>query len=364
MMPSYDQIVLDQLWHGYYSLGLIRRHRPDIAMIAVRLSRRDHWTELDYRFHGLDGLIQYQLSQHRTVLIVTWEEDIIGAYDQTLTACLNQYREEPVYLVSEMDQLNRLIYSHQMRLEIKQLELPFVLANDCLCYDRLRQQWPVEAAPTSHKNFLCMIGRPDPMKIELALELRRQELHEWGMIVANQFQHPELRGVLVRDQRPPRYDLAQLTSSHRKEAGQVDQHGILISSNVENFRHIESTYGMPLIINPESTMGIFPPTEKSIWPVLLGRLFLILGPVGVMGWVQRFYGSDMSTWVNLDYDRQEAYSLSEFLTKRQQMLHDNQELIQHAPEVARAYRSQLDEARQEFPRNIWRFFKQQIDSLP
>lgn len=364
MMPEYDAIDLDHVWHGYYSLGLIKKHRPDIAMIALRLARRDHWIELDHNYSGLDEMIQHHLRQHRTVLIVPWEEDIMGDHDENLANCLNSYSDEPVYLVSEMDQRNRLFYSHQMRLRIKQLELPFVLVNDCLCYAYLDQQAPASNIGIADKNFVCLIGRPDLIKIELALELRRQGMHEVGLIVANQFRHPELKDVLVQDQRPPRYDLDQLASSHRKEAGQIQHHGILVSSNVENFRYLESTYGHPLVINPESTMGIFPPTEKSIWPVLLGRLFLISGPVGVMSWVQRFYGSDISTWANLDFDSLEAYTWPDFATKRRLMLERNRDLIWHAADVYQQHRSQLAQARQQFPRNLWNFFKQQIDSLP
>lgn len=363
-LPDYDDLDLlqTQLWHGYYTLGLINQYRDDIVMVPFRLSRRDQRPQAESDANSLREKIDQALMSGKKVLVVPWEEDYMGEKEDQFTELFNSYQDQQVYFVSEMDTTGQLIFRDYHRLTCKILELPFVLTNDCVCYSKIRLTLDLKSPASSGYNYLCMIGREEKHKWDLADQLNQQGLSTLGYITGNS-PPGQLRGFISKNPVYPRYDVEQLETQHRKEAAQVRINGIWASSNVENFLHIESTYDIPLIINPESTMGIFPATEKSIWPALLGKMYLIQAQSGAMRYIQRFHDVNQSSWANLDFDLVYGWDEKTHQERRYRMIHDNRQLIVNSREIYQDLKPFLESARWNFAKNIYNFFRSQIDNL-
>lgn len=260
--PDYHDLDLckEPLWHGYYTLGLITRYRPDVAMIPFRLSRQDRWIDQDLNADLLRKKIDEELASGKKILIVPWEEDFMGQKEDAITACFNQYANEDFWLVSEMDHAGQDIFRRYHELTCKILELPFVIVNDAIVYSKIRKTFDPEMALRSDFNYLCMVGRPEKHKFDLLVALKNHDLHDYGYLTfigTNNRYNQGLSSFVKINHHLPRYDIPKLLTDHRKESAQIKIAGIWASSNVENFLHIESTYDMPLIINPESTRCFF-----------------------------------------------------------------------------------------------------------
>lgn len=214
---------------------------------------------------------------------------------------------------------------------------------------------------TSH-GYLCMIGRPEKHKWDLVRALHQQQLHAHGLITGND-PPSALRSCVEHNEIQPRYAIHTLLTEHRKETAQRKINGIWASSNVENFLHLESTYDIPLIINPESTMGIFPATEKSIWPALLGRMYLIQAQPGAMEYIQRFHDVQQSRWADLGFDHVDGWDDQAHWQRRSRMIQDNRALIKNSREIYQDLAHDLDQARYVFAEKIYKFFCDQINSV-
>lgn len=363
--PEFNRLDLTQepLWHGYYSLGMIEKYRPDIRLIDFRLRRRDCWQDSDRNILLLQRSIEQDLAQNKKVLLVPWEEDFMGQQEDSITDCFNQYANEDFWLVSEMDYQGQDIFRRYHELKCKILELPFVITNDAIVYAKIRKNFDPGSAPRSGLSYLCMVGRPEKHKFDLLIALKNYNLHDHGHLTfmdANFLNNRELLSFAKPNITVPKYHLSKLSTSHRKEAAQIEIAGIWASSNVENFLHIESTYDMPLIINPESTMGIFPATEKSIWPALLGRLYLIQAQSGIMKYIQQFHDVDQHLWANLEFDSIHGWDQQAHDLRRQTMISKNRELIQDSTMIYAQLREALEQSRWSFAERMYRFFCRQI----
>lgn len=360
-LPEYSKLDLTQChtYHGYYTLGLIKQYRPDIEIITFKLARHDQWADSDHDVTFLKTEIDNALLNNKIVLFVPWEEDVMGERDYALTDLLNSYKDRPLYFVSEMDSQGQLIFKDYHKFECKILELPFVLVNDCICYDQVRYNLNLPMPAKSNLNFLCMIGRPEGHKFDLAESLIANKLDQFGLITSMDQNNLDLS----INKQIPRYEVNQLLTVHRKEAAQKNINGVWVSSNVENFLHIESTYDMPLIINPESTMGIFPATEKSIWPALIGKLFLIQAQAGIMAYIQRFYTVDQSQYANLDFDKVYGWDHNAHNDRRTNMIINNADLIKDASYVYSKLYPELQNARKSFVVNMYNFFVEQVKKI-
>jgi len=360
MLPDYAALDLGQLdlWHGYYTLGLIQRYRSDIQLLPFRLARRDRWNDADHDPTLLREDIDQALGTGKKVLITPWEEDFMGQRDQRLTDLLNRYRDDPVWLLSEMDETGQGIYRHYHGFDCKILELPFVLVNDAVCYAKIRGGLSLAPAAVTNHNFLCMIGRPEQHKFDLITCLEHHNLAHQGLITtATQTLH------WILNEKLPRYHVSELLTDHRKEAAQIQIKDVWVSSNVENFLHIESTYDAPLIINAESTMGIFPATEKSIWPALLGKMYLVQAKPGAMRYIQRFHDVDQRRWADLGFDDLDGWDDAAHMRRRSAMISANKHLITNARDIYQTLRPDLDSARYRFAETIYEFFKEQVDNI-
>lgn len=365
ILPEYPQLDLYNcpLFEGYYSLGLILKYRPDIALVPLRLARRDQWQDADINYALLKQIIDKELSNDKKVFIVPWEEDIMGEPDPALTELLNSYQDRLVYLITEMDAECQKIYTFQHQICCNILELPFVLVNDAIVYAAVRPQVELSEPNKTEYNYLCMVGRPEEHKYSLVKSLIDNELAEYGLITVAGRAPIDIKSYCKINLKTPRYEKSVLLTKHRKEAAQLQINGLWCSSNVENYLHIETTYNMPLIVHSESTVGIFPATEKSMWPVLLGKLYLIHGHPGIMSWIQRFHDVDQRQWANVDFDSINGYTKENHAQRLQTMIESNRQLITSAAEIYQQLKPELEEARSTFVQNLYSFFASQIDSI-
>ena len=149
------------------------------------------------------------------------------------------------------------------------------------------------------------------------------------------------------------------------EGGFAHIDGIWVSANVVNFMHIRDKYqDVPLVVHSETTTGIFPMTEKSVWPILLGKLFLINGHKGVMSEIQRFYDIDISTFANLNFDTiEDGWSEKADVHRIKCMILDNKDLIKDASNVHDKLETELKKASYTFGENMYNFFISQLDKI-
>lgn len=364
MVPDLKDFDLSSvpLFYGYYTLGLIIKFRPDIALVPVRLARFDQWCEYDRDPELLYDIISRHLDKKQTVLVVPFEEYVMGD-DFTFSDTLNQFEDAPVYFVTEMDSEQSLYWTFQKRLRCKILELPFILVNDAICYKHIAHIMPDASPRHSTHNFLCMVNRSEPSKYNLLRKILDFKLHEYGLVTYRDRHAPEfVRENFTRNALgvPHQHSLPTI---NRQEAGQIMLGNLLVSINVANFIQIDNNFDMPLIINAESTVGIFPATEKSIWPALLGRMYLIYGHQHCMQWVSRFCSYGPENFCDISFDDITGYTAQDHDARLERMLSNNTELIKHARDLYHNHRASLEQNRFDFVYNLYGFFRNQINGL-
>jgi len=363
-LPDFNQLNLQQtpLVHGFYTLGLIEKYCSDVLMVFMRLTRQDQWSGSDIDPHLLHTKITKGLDQNKTVLVVPFDEHVMSD-DYDFSSVLNDYEHDQVYFVTEMDAEQSLYWRFQKKLKCKILELPFILLNDALCYHTLRQTKTLASAPDSHHNFLCMINRSEDSKYNLCKMLLDLDLSPYGLITYRDDSAPDfVKTNFVKNASGP-LDPNNLPTKNRQEAGQVYDNNILVSGLVSNYFFLEQNYSTPLIINPESTVGIFPNTEKSLWPALLGRMYLIYGHQRVMSWIQRFCSYGPEHFCDLSFDHVEGYNENDHLARLETMLVKNTDLIKNAQVIYKEHKHKLDTNRTDIVKNMYNFFVQQLCGL-
>lgn len=364
-LPTLQQLNLEKIMpvHGYYTLGIIKKYCPDVAMIFMRLARNDFWTGSDLDPELLTEKIQKQLQQNKKVLVVPSDEYVMD-HNYNFSEVLNQFENDHVYFVTEMDAEKSLFWTFQKKLRCKILELPFVLTNDAVCYNKLYKLKQKISAPKSHYNFLCMVNRSESSKYDVCKMLLDLDLAKHGLITYRDPNAPQFikdncffnQNEMLCDSREP----SNLPTKNRQEAGQVYDNNILASGCVLNWFQIDQQYGIPLIINPETTLGIFPNTDKSIWPALLGKMYLIYGHQGVIKWIQRFCDYGPENFSDLAYDNVQGYEIEDHMARLETMLVRNTDLIRNAHVVYMDHKTALEQNRQTFVENLYNFFASQI----
>ncbi len=350
------------LIHGYYSMGIIKKYRPDVELVFMRFSRDDQWKDSDLDCSLLSDIIQRHLQNNKIVFVMAFDEYVMNDANYNFADVLNQFDNDPVYFVTAMDQEQSLYWKFQKNLKCKILEIPIILINDAICYFKIAKtinQTPLE----SKHNFLCMTNRAEHNKYNLLKKIHKLGLHHYGLVTYRDLNPPRIfKENFIFNETGP-MDPTNLPTANRQEAGQVLIGNILVSSNVANFVHIQTTYDMPLIINPETTVGIFPSTEKSIWPALLGRMYLIYGHQHIMRWPKRFSSYGPENFCNISFDNVEGYTEKDHELRLEKMLVDNQYLIKHARDVYSNHRDSLEQNRNDFVINIYNFFRDQLNGL-
>lgn len=361
-IPALNNLVLPDvpLVYGYYSLGLIEKYRPDVQILGLRLTRNDQWSGGDHCPFLLKDKIQEYLDADKIVFVVASDEYVMDAnYD--FSPALNEFADQPVYFVTEMDSAQSLYWTFQKNLKCKILELPFILVNDVLCYHHLRKKRQ-QNNQLSEYNFSCMINRPEKHKYDLCKMLLDLGLHKYGYISFTDADAPDwMHKHFVYNQLND-YNTVPLTE-HRFEAGQILSNDILVSKNCMNYFTIESKYNTPLVVHPETVVGIFPNTEKSIWPALLGKMYLIYGHQGIIKWIQRFCDYGPERFSDLTYDSVEGYDDVDNMKRLETMLTRNSDLIRNAHAIYLDHKIALEQNKKTFVENLYSFFASQINRI-
>lgn len=365
-LPTYDDLDIRQysLVEGYYTLGFIKQHFPDWCMITPHSWGFD-LVKNNYsgNYQWLEKIIQANLG--RKILIMPWDEAICYPPNRYFADLLNRYADKGVVLGTQFDHYNQLLYKHQHGIRCTMIELPWWPLNDCLCYHAVRSQLNFSPPQASGKNFLCMMNRPEEHKRDLLKALMAKSLHNFGTLTIRFIDlDPIINAHCEINQFPPYTNIK--IKEHAKMAAQTEVNGVWISANVENFLKIEQQFDMPLIINAETTMGQFFPTEKRIWPTLLGRFYMIHGHTHSMAWLQRFVSLDQTSWIDLAFDSLDSWTVEQQKEKLDSMLDRNQVLIKETPRLYSQFRDQLEMDRHNIAQNLYEFFCKQllyIDSL-
>jgi hypothetical protein len=361
--PEFEQISLPDYEpvNGYYILGMLKQLRPDVTFVTPA-----DWK--DYQNYAwLDEIIQESLSNGKPVCILPWDEAVLAWPDSTLSTILNQYQKEPVWFVTQLDARDQMIYTDWYRLGCKIFDLPWLLLNDTLAYYHVSDRTPVAMPARPTHQYLCMLGRYESHKFDLALALRHRDLHLQGLItVSDPEKYPEEnRQFCLPNANPPTDSVAE-TAIPGDRASAHYQHGdISISGNVKNYLFIEQTYAdIPMIVHPDTTCGIFQNTEKVLWPLLLGRVMLTYGRPGVMSSIQKWYDVDFAEYANLEFDSYQGdWSHSAHAHRLDLMLDLNQDLIQNSAQVHRRLQPQLEAARWTIGKNLYKYFVANLDQI-
>ena len=363
--PKYNDLDITkyETLFGFYILGFIKHHRPDFYIIDIRLKNKSWDVTHDLaNYDWLDEQIKQGLSENKKVVIIPEDEHVVFLPNDQLSEILNQYIDQPVYWVTMLDHYSQIVYKENHKFQIKILEVPWMMLNECLTY------YPVANTVTefdsTHYNYICLLGNtltnyPNNHKIALAQELHRQGLSGMGLItISKQHPHPVELLEYCKINSKDIYS-SNLDPNYPPYARQSSLNGVWISKNVDNYLYIDKLYhSTPLVISPETTVAPFKSTEKSIWPILLGKLFLIYGRPKSIDWIQRFYDIDISKFANVEYD--DIKNDQDRLTK---MISCNKVLIENAKEIQIQFSQELESARWTLGKNLYQFTINQLDKI-
>jgi hypothetical protein len=147
-------------------------------------------------------------------------------------------------------------------------------------------------------------------------------------------------------------------------AAQFLENNMWTGSNTQNFLHIEQTYSnYPLAIIPETFFSNYFSTEKSVWPALLGKLFLIFGSAGCMNYIQRFYDIDLLEFLNLDYDCVERTRDWDIDRRLDCMLESNKNFILNSHKFYNQNYQRIQAARRTLGPNLYQFVLDQVSRI-
>jgi len=346
------------LIEGFYSLGFLKEKYSEIEWIVCLENG------LEIQVEELKTKIDQSLELNKPIALVIWDENIIFTMTDSLRALLNSYSNQPMWLVTQLDEQCQLIYRFQNQITCKILELPWWWLNDCLMYYYLRKSLPI----TAHNdyNYLCMTRRTDQHKVDLVKELEKQHLDQYGLItfmhIPKNFENNQHIRVTPHD--PYKNCLVHHANMSAQGNYLVNENKekIWVSKNVENFIHIENTYAdVPLVLQAETNLGIFFTTEKSLWPLLLGKMILIYARPGIMKSIQRFYDFDISLYADLAFDSIDGYNCESQTERLQRLVGDNQVLIKNSREIYKKYQPELETARFSLGKNLLDFCQRQIN---
>lgn len=362
-LPEFQDLILHNYprVHGFYILGLLQTLRPDVKWVTP-----DQWTnyqDCTWLCDVIDGALKNQ----QAVALVVWDEAVLAHPTSNLGAVLNRYKDQPVWLVTQLDTGDYFIYQKQFDLRCKIIDLPWLLLNDTLTYYAVSLRQPVRESDSPKHNYLCMLGRYDLHKFELARALRQRGLNQHGLITVSDADAypPDNREFCQVNPNPPQ-DAVSSDALPGLRAGARNRHGdIWISGNVKNYLYLEQTYtDIPLIVHPDTTWGIFQNTEKVLWPLLLGRLMLVFGRPRVMAAVQKWYDLDFAEYADLTFDNYSGdWSIDAHTYRLDLLLDRNKDLICNASGVFARLKEKLESARWTIGRNLYEYFVTGVDKI-
>ena len=377
--PAYRDIDLANtpLKWGYYVPGLIQQYRPDIELIEIHLdltrvgNQHGHLeiSHPDTDYSWLPTKIEHALNANQKVGLL-FEDEWLAERNDQFTSIVNHYQDQSVYCLTQHDQARiQMHYRGTHGLQGKILELPWVILNECLMYNNAKQH----RVPTvisrgsrvynNQNTFLTLTGRYEPFRKRMLEKLIDHGLDRSGLLTIQNT--PGNKCAYDLDDRvavEPYYPYGdQPVKSHAKMAAQFKQNNHWISCNTQNFLHIEQTYlHYPLVVIPETCPYDYFATEKSVWPILLGKLFLIFGSAGCMKYIQRFYDIDMSEHLDLEFDSIHLKTDQDLDHKLDLMLSRNREFILNSHQFHDQNYQPLQAARNTLGSNLYRFVLEQV----
>ena len=383
-VPSYRNINLvnTSLKCGFYSLGLIEQYFDNIKIVDACQWRKNGSGDRHggKGYNWLDTKIKTYVASGKMVLIIPEDEEVMYPLAEQFINVLNKYTNDKVYFVTQMP--DSYIYTDG-GIKCKMLELPWMMTNDCLCYHAIKTPNTNTPNNINKYNYITFTGRVQQHKIALLQKLHDLGLSKYGLLTVmdkpSHYMLPnDIKSAVKLNDIPPYAEYTEYVSNKQKphelysddyygfmEGGFHKINDIWVSANVVNFIKIQEMYNdVPLVVHAETTSGLFPMTEKSIWPVLLGKLFLIHGHKGVMNEIKRFYDIDMSEYINLAFDElEDGWSDEADIARITMMLSDNKLLIQNASRVYNDYKPLLEKASYTFGENMYNFFINQIQTI-
>lgn len=353
MYPDYNSIDLKSYPRvdGMQSLGFMQQHRPDIHIITDK-------TEFNFIPSAVIPQIEHALKIGKKVALFFWDEDFItpSKYSDELNRCLESYRDEPVYLCSNMigDQLK--IYTYQRSIPIKIIHVPWWYMT--MIPAMISKKTGNYHGPTNinGKHSICLINRPDSHKDMLAVGLKSRGLDD--LLYQNPAQSPNSY------YQPGDHD--GWNSSHDMKRSLIWDKTLecWIDHNARNIVRLERILGdCPMVINPESTGGIFPISEKSFWPIVLDRMFVIWARAGIMRDLQNFLTYDLSSYLDLEFDGIEGYEIHDHQRRLECLLDKNYYTFTHARDIYPTVAEQIRNASRNIGPIFYRKFCESLDSI-
>ena len=104
-------------------------------------------------------------------------------------------------------------------------------------------------------------------------------------------------------------------------------------------------------------------TEKSLWPIMMGRLVLIQARPRFMSWFQSYIGYDFSQYIDLEYDSIDGWTHDLQQERTECMIDSNRMLIENAREIWHVHRQDLKLLGDSLPQKIYQRFCTALDLL-
>lgn len=379
--PSYRDIDLSKtkLKWGYYILGLIEQCRPDIELISIQVDPTQTCDEhgnvkqrhCDVDYNWLPARLEQAFGCNKKVGLVIEDEHVHFSLNPQLVSIVNHYQHYPLYWITQFDQKRSdLHYVAGQNIQCKILELPWIILNECLMYNNIKQhRVPTLVSRGSRPNnkFLTMTGRYEPFRKRLLQKLIEHDMHHHGLLtIQNTFDDEQPYDINSHITVEPQYPYhSHPNKQFSKMAAQFYINNQWIGCNTQNFLYIEQQYrSYPMVIIPETWVYHYFATEKSVWPILLGKLFLIFGSVDCMQYIQRFYDIDLSDFVNLEFDAIDPGVDDKIIdAKLDMMIAHNKDLILNAHEIHRQNYQRIQAARNTVGPNLYRFVVSQVAQI-
>lgn len=338
-----------------YSLGFVAKHRPDIHIITDK-------SEIDYEPVTIVREIDAALKQNKKVGLWFWDEDFFmeSKNKNQLDQMLQNYRDESVYLCTHMD--GECMLTYKQRMAIKVLHIPTYY------FDLVRNwQWVRMTTESQHAQklqFACYVNNPQWHKIMLQDVLLSRGFAHIGDI---RCQGQQLgAGDTEACNYYQRGDEAGWKSSHdmKKSLHFDDVNQVFVDHNIKNISRLQYMLkDIPLVIQPESNLGIFPASEKTWWPILLNRLVLIQARPRFMQWLGRYLEFDFGKIFNLEYDMIDGWDQVVGRQRTEHMIDSNRYVIEHAREARQALKHDLMNLSQSVPEKIYKKFCDGLDQI-
>jgi len=363
---------------GFYSLTIIEENFPNIKIInACEWRRYGSGRHGNTNYDWLCGKINNFLNNNKTVLVIPEDEEVMYPLSSEFVSTLNKYISNSVYFVTQMYDFG--IY-RQGGIKCKMLELPWMMLNDCMCYHAIEGQFTKRKKQNNNLNYISFTGRLERHKIQLLETLCNENLDSYGLLTVMSSDEisalpNSIKHKVNVNEIPPytKYNAYNKNkTSHQlydditgfKEGGFINIDDIWVSENVINFLKIREFYNeVPLVIHSETVPGIFPITEKSIWPILLGKIFLIHGRWQLMAELQRFYDVDVSKIINADFDNIDGWDIKDHNRRLEKMIISNKELIKNPLKIYNNFKNDIERSKYSIGENLYNFFIQQLVSV-